>query len=347
MMSPLIVWAALAAANLPPSSIAVVERGVESEHAHALAELVRARGRVTWGDESITDRPEGARYTVEVTALSPEACALVVRDEGGVLASRSVAWQAVDLGLLEGWLVVRSTLERAMASPAAGEGETPDIPRPGEGAIEAAVSATVAVVDPTPTITSSAVDGVEAARAEVGPPPSAVEPSAAAPSPLGYDPTTRDRLVDTWGVVFASQLAGAPSTGLAVQARKSLAPRVNVGARVGLEWSSPIEGVSATRVPLTGLVGWVPWTDLPIELGAQVQLAPIIVSTTDDNGGIGLTASVGGYGRGSWMVGPINLFGELALALPLARHSYDSATETATDPALDFRINLGAEWRWP
>ncbi len=342
MMSPLILWAALVVGVVPPGTLAVVERGVASEHAHALAELVRARARVTWGAEALAEPGRAARYTVELTAMSAEACALVVRDEGGPLASRVIAWEAADLGLLEGWLVVRSTLERALGAEGARTTDaTPDIPPQDVRASDGAAATTTVAAAEAASIPALGQDGGVSEVALEEPPVAVLAPAARAPE-LGLH-----SFVDTWGVVFLSQLAGAPSAGIAVQARKHIAPRVVISARVGLEWSTPVEGVSATRVPLIGMVGWSPWDELPVELGAQVQLAPVLVSTTDDNGGLGLTASVGGYGRAAWALGPVGLFGELGLAIPLGRQSYASATEAARDPALDFRISVGAEWRWP
>lgn len=368
MLSPLILWAALAAA-LPPGSVAVVELGPPTEHTHALAELIRARGRVAWGRDAIVDRPAGARFVVEIEAGTSAACELLVREGGAVLAARRVDWEAVDLALLEGWVMVRSTVERGEGAALELEAED-EVIAVAPGPARAAETTTTAVTteleaaglagEPPPLDPTPPIDAAPAADAGTSTPALAdTHPATPSPGlglvdvPAGRPDLVLDellavaRLIDAFGVGFSSQLSGASSAGLAVHARKTLAPRVIATARLGVEWSSPLTDVSTVRLPLTGMVGWVPWVELPLELGAQVQLTPIFLRSDQGGSGLGLGASVGGYSRGSLQAGPFTLFGELGLAVPVLRHTYSTTTETAADPVLDLRFAAGVEWRWP
>jgi hypothetical protein len=420
LTTSMLVWATLTAA-LPGGPVHLLDRG---PRAAALAEFVRARGRAAWGAEALTEQAAAAHARVLMVDTSSTSVAIEIYGADDLLASRVLDAEPLELGLLEGWLLVRATLERLDAP-----GPTPravDEARAGDAAVLAAgtepagaVTASTSVSDAPAVTAALAPSTAEAASsapparepralelpeaqlgvgpvevlapeaAEAGAAPVRIEvdedeqtPSvadgapalAATPSPSAAgvpptepaEPSAADealatlgalgeasvqalRVVDAWGVVFASQLAGAPSAGLAVQARKVVGSSVWLTARVGLELSSPLTTVSTTRLPMTAMVGWVPAPELPLELGVQVQLTPLFVSSDDTSleGGLGLGFALGGYGRGTWGVGPVDLFAELALGAPLLRQSYVTTDETASDPVLDFRMALGVEWRWP
>lgn len=429
LTTSMLVWATLTAA-LPGGPVHLLERG---PRATALAEFVRARGRAAWGAEAFTGQASGARARVLMVDTSSTSVAVEVYGGEDLIASRVLDAEPLELGLLEGWLLVRATLERleapgptprAIAEAQSGDpavladGEEPSgtvtastsasaVPAPTVPPVASAPSAATAPIVAPPSSAGEAippparepralelpepqlgVGPVEVlapvaadtapVRVEVGdegpsgagaandgalraaPPspaeaaaspaePSAADEALATLSALGEAGAQALRVVDAWGVVMATQLAGAPSAGLAVQARKVVGSSVWLTARMGLELSAPLTTVSTTRLPMTAMVGWVPAPELPLELGVQVQLTPLYVSSDDASleGGLGLGFALGGYGRGTWGVGPVDLFAELALGAPLLRQSYVTSAETASDPVLDFRMALGVEWRWP
>lgn len=416
LTTSMLVWATLTAA-LPGGPVHLLERG---PRAAALAEFVRARGRAAWGAEALADQASAARARVLMVDTSSTSVAIEIYGGEDLLASRVLEAEPLELGLLEGWLLVRATLERleapgpttravieaqsadaavlaagtepagsvtastsasetppstAALAPSTAEAQASAAParepralelpeaQLGMGPVEviapeAAEAGAVPVrvdVDDAPQAAGLADHGAGLAAtpspAEAAAPaePSAADEALATLGALGEASVEALRVVDAWGVVFASQLAGAPSAGLAVQARKVVGSSVWLTARVGLELSSPLTTVSTTRLPMTAMVGWVPAPELPLELGVQVQLTPLYVSSDDASleGGLGLGFALGGYGRGTWGVGPVDLFAELALGAPLLRQSYVTTVETASDPVLDFRMAVGVEWRWP
>lgn len=436
LTTSMLVWGALTAA-LPGGPVHLLDRG---PHAAALAEFVRARGQAAWGAEALTVEPSRAGARVLMVDTSSAAVAIEIYSGDDLLASRVLEAVPLELGLLEGWLLVRATLERAPdagplpaavgdaraedtavlaagaepgaavtastsvaavspvtaalapAEAAATGGVEPSVPPPareraalelpeaqlGMGAVEVIAPEPLAGASPrAPTadeaVPADATGTTGAGAHEAAPSSGAADGAAITASPdtgagdgaageasagdealaalaaLSDAGVSALRLADAWGVVVASQLAGAPTAGLAVHARKVVGSSVWLTARVGLELSSPLSTVSTTRLPMTAMVGWVPVPELPLELGVQVQLTPLYVSSDDASleGGLGLGFALGGYSRGAIGLGPVDVFAELSLGAPLLRQSYVTAAETASDPVLDFRMALGVEWRWP
>jgi len=327
---------ALLVSMFPPTGGVSVVPGT-GETAADVASFLASRARGAWGDGVMGE----GRFEVEVTATSSAACQIVVRGDGVEIAGRVVDLTPRDLGLLEAWVMVRATIEResqAEPTPAIPPSAPVPVPvaiseeKPLETKPEPAVhndepSVLTSLLDPDPRMPGEAILGQTDPSALIGPSPN---------------------LVDAWGLTLTSQIVGISRGGLAVHARKILLPRVVGTARAGFELATPVTGVSVTRVPLTGMLGWIPFEPIPLELGGFVSLAPMYVSEAS-TGGFGFEAAVGGYARSSLRLGPVTVLGEMGLGVPMLRHSYTSATgdEINADPPVEMRLTIGLEWRWP
>ena len=359
MIVPLAYLPTLALLAVTPRSFAVEATDPSLTE---VAAFVRARAVAAWGEEILAPDPRTAPLAVTIAPGEEGQLAVEVRDGLDLVAQRSVAAAPSELAMIEAWIVVRAAIERAGTDDA-----TPAIPRAGASdPPPAATSSVGAAPEPASTaggdaaeasavLASGTHDGAAEPEVVVSGAPLAA-PAAARPAPASdasvsglVDALRTGPLVETWGLVLSSQLAGAVRGGVTATARRHLFERVTLGARVGVEWSNPLSGVSATRLPMAGTVGWEPVAGLPVEIGTFAELSPVWVSADADSsaGGLGLGFGLGGYTRGALALGPVSVVGELGLALPLVRHSYSSSAETATDPALELRLGVGVEWRWP
>lgn len=305
------------------------------ESSIALRQHLETRIQETWGFSPESTPPiDPSRRTFYVHLDWPEQDRVVVgvADPDNTLVERTV--QAADLGTAKVmvWLLVRSTVERALIRP------SHEVP-------------VAEVADVTPPITE------ETPIEEIASPPPVKAASATTDevAVVGEVAPTRIEKPNRYALSLMALSYFDSGSGVAavpaVQARFFLHKWLVVGADLTFRHEERAEGaLDVYHLPITGYVGARPWDSLPMELGLAATFDPKVVSLPQDSG-LDAGFYLGPYVRGrlplfSFGRSQIALVGDATLAFALRRNAYFVNGQSLEDGVVSFRVAGGLEWAW-
>lgn len=366
------IAAFLAAGQVPEGPVtpgALVVTASAAQPGRALTEALRGdlitRAMDSWEVPTYLEpTPATPPNTFEVALRWSESGVWVrIQESEEVLVERKLSIEDPQTTKLMLWLLVRSTIERALIQPTVpGEpvDETPPIPE---------------VPETEPVDTSTRSKDKEISETTTATVAEEAEPvGRTPPAPVRIERVSRGaRFVNTLGGIFTNPLSlnegqsfsmslmvnGIVDTGASLgggasfQALARLSPMFAVGAEIGYRHEGRNEELSMHHIPLTLLGTGKFFDSLDLDLGVAAMLDIKLVASEAD---VDVLAGVyvGPYGRYRMPVlqerdgRALALTADVGLLFAINRGQYRlSGGETTTDGLMQIRLAVGVEWTWP
>lgn len=305
------------------------------EASTALRQHLATRIEETWGFEVEATPPiDPSRSTFYVHLDWPEQDEVVVgiADAEDTLVERPLEAGDLATAKVMVWLLVRSTIERALIRP------TPQIP---------VVEATPPITEETPIEEIASPPPKEATEETGGQTTEMAAVAEVAPTRIERPNRYALSLMAKSDFDSGAGVSAVP----AVQGRLFLHKWFIVGAELTFRHEEKAGGsLDVYHLPITAYVGARPWDSLPMELGLATTFDPKVVSLPDDSG-VDAAFYLGPYVRGrlplfSFGSSQFALVGDATLAFALRRNAYFVNGQSLGDGVVSFRVAGGLEWAW-
>lgn len=348
-----------------PTSVAMTSK-VQTWRAQAVANDVSAylaeRVHEAWALDAMQ---EPAQFEVMLRWPGPHEVQITIRQAERVWVDRPLKVDDPSSARAMVWLLVRSTVERALMHGAVStEPTTPPIaPEPEPAPTASATVAMNAPTGPTPTMTTTVATGL--------PDAAAASPGAATTSSVGGRQMSLSRLWDrpftlmpgdaVEGSVMMRTYADPSSgfsAGLSVQARLQLDYNFIIGGEVGFYSENKATNLDLHHVPIGVFAGYSFGEELPLELGVSATLDGRVVSVQGtqmanptNSLGVAVGLLAGAYARTHYSLWnkdslELRVVGEFAMNVALLRSAYVVAAERFEDGPLVVTSAVGLQWRW-
>lgn len=365
-----------------PKSIALTAE-VQTWRAQAVADDVSGfltdRMQEAW---SLAPAEGETDFTVNLRWPGPEQVRITIRQGDHQWVDRPLPVDDPSSARAMVWLLVRSTVERALihSAPASRDVTPPIAARPAALAMAVAEApgsdVEVALVNSDEDAAWLAEGASPAPTATVAEAKAAVPEVQSAPSSSQTRATPAQHgLRRLWSAPFAMGPGDAveaalvmrayadPSSGISwgptMQARLLLNEHLVLGGELGYRDESKGPDVNVSHVPITVLGGFRFSEGLPLEIGATATVDARVVSanTTAGQSGAGQTHGgavgvlLGAYVRGHYSLwdkdaSELRLVGELGARFGVVRSAYVVGDQRQEDAVVAFSTGLGLEWRW-
>ncbi len=368
-----------------PSSVALTSQ-VQTWRAQAVANDVSAylaeRVYEAWALDSVQ---EPAQFDVTLRWPDPGQVQITIRQAERIWVDRPLKVEDPSSARAMVWLLVRSTVERALMHAAASPETPPIAETPPIGDVPVAdVPVATEPAEPPPVVPPPAMEIQPTVSATIAVAPIVATASVAATSPSEPTPTpvaktssvgsrqlTLSRLWERpyemkpgeaieGSMVMRSyvDVNSGVSAGLAVQARLQIDHNFVLGGEVGFYDEDKATNLSIKHLPISVNAGYVFSQDLPLEIGVSATFDARLVSVQgtqpmNPTNSLGVAAGLltGAYVRTYYTfwqkdAAELRVTGEFTLNMALARSAYIVASQRIEDGPVLLSTGVGLQWRW-